>query len=121
MSVQGVPLLRDHGVVSGVERQGFVPRDQVHLADDHLDGGLSRVLVFLEVLPPNQCDHGLLQLVVTAADKIVSGASAGRLAGLAQHVLGDAGQSVFFHTPFSQHLARCVTGTTRQLPGEVTP
>lgn len=91
MSMQGVALLRNHGVIGGVERDRFVTGDQLDLADDHLDRGLTGILVFLEVLALNQRDHGLLQLVLPAAVQVVRGTTTGRFARLVQHVLGNGG------------------------------
>lgn len=116
MSVQGMSLLRDHSVISGVQREGFFAGAQLHLTDDHLDGGLARVLVFFEILSPNERNHGLLQLVPTAPVKIVRRASTGRLARFAQHVLGNAGQCVFFHTSFCSSPRCGVTDPTTQPP-----
>lgn len=120
MSAQGMSLLRDHGVVGGVEHDRLLAGNQLDLADDHLDRGLTRILVFFEILALNQRDQGLLQFVLTAAVQVVRGSTAGRFAGLIQHGLGNGGQRVFFHAPSLQLTASRVTGTTRESPREVT-
>jgi len=118
--VQGVTLLRDHGVLGRTELHGFVAGDELHPARDHLDRGLARVLVFLEVLALGQRDHGLLQRVLAAAVEVVGGTPAGRLARLGEHVLGNGGQRVFFHGPSLQSGSSPVTGTTCPSSREVT-
>lgn len=121
MSVQGMPLLGDHRVVGRVEHDRLLAGNQLDLADDHLDSGLARILVFFEILALNQRDQGLLQFVLTAAVQVVRGSTAGRFAGLIQRGLGNGGQRVFFHTLFCSTPPHGVTVTTGQPPRKVTP
>lgn len=120
MSMQGMSLLRDRSVIGGVQGDGLVTGDELDLADDHLDRGFARILVFFKILTSNQRDHGLLQRVLAAAVQVMRGAAAGRFASLVQHGLGNGGQRVFFHAPSLQLTASRVTGTTRESPREVT-
>lgn len=121
MSMQGMSLLRDRSVIGGVQGDGLVTGDELDLADDHLDRGFARILVFFKILTSNQRDHGLLQRVLAAAVQVMRGAAAGRFASLVQHGLGNGGQRVFFHTLFCSTPPLGVTVITGQPPRKVTP
>lgn len=121
MSAQGMSLLRDHGVVGGVEHDRLLAGNQLDLADDHLDRGLTRIFMFFEILALNQRNQGLLQFALAAAVQVVRGSTAGRFAGLIQHGLGNGGQRVFFHTLFCSTPPLGVTVITGQPPRKVTP